>query len=43
MKLQTQFSVPKKDQRDLDYVNKVEVLEKLLRENVKITQLKKIV
>ena len=27
MKLQTQFTVPKKGLRDLDYVNKVEVLE----------------
>ena len=27
MKLQTQFTVPKKDLRDLDYLNKVEVLE----------------
>ena len=27
MKLQTQFTVPKKDLRDLDYVNKVKVLE----------------
>ena len=43
MKLQTQFTVPNKVLRDLDYVNKVEVLEKLLRENVKINQLKKIV
>ena len=27
MKLQTQFTVPNKELRDLDYVNKVEVLE----------------
>ena len=27
MKLQTQFTVPNKDLRDLDYVNKVEVLD----------------
>ena len=27
MKLQTQFTVPKKDLRDLDYVKKVEFLE----------------
>ena len=27
MKLQTQFTVPKKDLRDLDYVNKLEFLE----------------
>ncbi len=43
MKLQTQFTVPNKDRRDFDYVNEVEVLKKLLRENVNITQLKKIV
>jgi len=30
MKLQTQFTVPNKGLRDLDYVNKVEVLEKNL-------------
>ena len=27
MKLQTQFTVPKKALRDLDYVNKVETIE----------------
>ena len=27
MKLQTQFTVPQKDLRDVDYVNKLEVLE----------------
>ena len=32
MKLQTQFTVPNKDLRDLDYVNKVEVLETFKRE-----------
>ena len=31
MKLQTQFTVPKKALRDLDYVNKVEVLEKTFK------------
>ena len=31
MKLQTQFTVPKKELRDLDYVNKVEVLEKTFK------------
>ena len=42
MRLQTQFTVPNKELRDLDYVNKVEVLEETFkRENVKITQLKK--
>ena len=43
MKLQTQFTVPNKDLPDLDYVKKEEFLNKLIRENVKITQLKKIV
>ena len=27
MKLETQFTVPNKDLRDLDYVNEVEILE----------------
>ena len=31
MKLQTQFTVPNKQLRDLDYVNKVKVLEKTLK------------
>ena len=31
MKLQTQFTVPNKELRDLDYVNKVKVLEKTLK------------
>ena len=31
MKLQTQFTVPKKGERDLYYVNKVEVLEKTFK------------
>ena len=31
MKLQTQFTVPKKDLRDLDYVNKLEVLEETFK------------
>ena len=30
MKLQTQFTVPNKHLRDLDYVNKVEVLKETL-------------
>ena len=30
MKLQTQFTVPNKQLRDLDYVKKVKVLEKTL-------------
>ena len=43
MKLETQFTVPNKDLQDLDYVNKVEVLEELLRVNFKITLLNKII
>ena len=31
MKLQTQFTVPNKELRDLDYVNKVEVLEETFK------------
>ena len=31
MKLQTQFTVPNKDLRDLDYINKVEVLEETFK------------
>ena len=31
MKLQTQFTVPKKDLRDLNYVNKLNFLEKIFR------------
>ena len=31
MKLQTQFTVPNKDLRDLDYVNKIEVLEETFK------------
>ncbi len=31
MKIQKQFTVPKKDLRDLDYVNKVEVLEEIFK------------
>ena len=31
MKLQTQFTVPHKQLRDFDYVNKVRVLEKTLK------------
>ena len=30
MKLQTQFTVPKKDLKDLDYVKKVDFLEETL-------------
>ena len=31
MKLQTQFTVPNKELRDLDYVNKVKVLEETFK------------
>ena len=31
MKLQTQFTVPNNELRDLDYVKKVEVLKKTLK------------
>jgi len=31
MKLQTQFTVPNKDMRDLDYLNKVNILEKTFK------------
>ena len=33
MKLQTQFTVPYKDLRDLDYVRKMQTLEKTLKES----------
>jgi len=32
MKLQTQFTIPKKDLRDLDYVRKMQTLEKTLKQ-----------
>ena len=32
MKLQTQFTVPKKDLRDLDYIRKMETLENTLKQ-----------
>ena len=32
MKLQTQFTVPKKDFRDLDYLRKMQTLEKTLEQ-----------
>ena len=35
MKLLTQFTVPKKDLRDLDYVRKMQTLEKTLEQNCK--------
>ena len=35
MKLQRQFTVPNKDLRDLDYVNKVEVLEETFKVDLK--------
>ncbi len=31
MKLQTQFTVPNKTLRDLDYINKIEVLEETFK------------
>ena len=31
MKLQTQFTVPKKDLNDVDYIRKMETLEKTLK------------
>ena len=43
MKLQTQFTVPKKALRDLDYVNKVEFLEETFKRECQDYQLKKIV
>ena len=33
MKLQTQFTVPKKDLQDLDYVRKTQTLEKTLKKS----------
>ena len=33
MKLQTQFTVPKKDVRDLDYLNKLQTIEKTLKQS----------
>ena len=33
MKLQTQFTVPKKDLRNPDYVRKMQTLEKTLKQN----------
>ena len=33
MKLQTQFTIPKKDLRDLDYIRKMETLEKNLEQS----------
>ena len=35
MKLQTQFSVPNKDLRDLNYVRKMQTLEKTLKQSCK--------
>jgi len=32
MKLQTQFTVPKKDMRDLDYVKKLQTLKQSFKE-----------
>ena len=33
MRLQTQFTVPKKDLRDLDYVRKMQTLEKTSKQS----------
>ena len=35
MKLKTQFTVPKKNMRDLDYVKKLLALEKTLKQSCK--------
>ena len=35
MKLQTQFTVPKKDLRDLDCLRKMQTLEKALKQSCK--------
>ena len=35
MKLQTQFTVPKKDLRDLDYIRKMQPLENALKQSCK--------
>ena len=35
MKLQTQFTVPKKDLQDLDYVRETQTLEKTLEKTLK--------
>ena len=35
MKLQTQFTVPKKDLQDLDYVRRMQTLEKTLKQSCK--------
>ena len=33
MKLQTQFTIPKKDVRDLDYLKKLQTIEKIFKHN----------
>ena len=33
MKLQTQFTIPKKDLRDLDYIRKMKIEEKTLKQS----------
>ena len=35
MKLKTQFTIPKKDMRDLDFVKKLQTLEKTLKQSFK--------
>jgi len=37
MKLQTQFTVPKKDLRDLDYARKMQTLEKTLKKSYRLS------
>ena len=38
MKLKTQFTIPKKDMRDLDFVKKLQTLEKTLKQSFKYYQ-----
>ena len=42
MKLLTQFTVPNKELKDLDYVKKLDFLEETLKKNLQIIQIKKI-
>ena len=42
MKLETQFTVPHKELKDLHYVKKVDFQKKLLKKNAEIIQIKKI-
>jgi len=38
MKLQTQFTVPKKELKDLDYVKKVDFLEESLKKKYRLSK-----